>query len=130
MEGKTANILVIDDNVALLEMMLIVLEQDGYVVEGAADGAEALMKCQQKDFDLIICDIFMPNQGGIETIDALRKRGDSMPILAISGGGRPSTADYLKQAEDAGANRTLEKPFDLNTISQSVRELLTVDREA
>lgn len=120
-----SRVLVIDDNQDMRELMQVILDGAGYTVEVACDG-EAGLSCQRaQPADLVITDIFMPNQDGIETIAQLRKEFPSLKVLAISGGSRRGKADgYLLTAREIGAHVVLPKPFDQQELLRAVRELL------
>jgi DNA-binding response OmpR family regulator len=80
----------------------------------------------KKKFDLIITDIIMPEQDGIETIERLRQISMSMPILAISGCGMVGGTDFLKAATAMGATDTLAKPFRAMELVAKVSALLDI----
>ncbi len=119
------NILVIDDDEILNDMVVQLLSQAGYQSVGAQDGECALKLMDGQQFDLIITDIVMPVKEGIETIFAIRKRNKTIPIIAISGGGKLGPEQYLPMAKQCGANYTFEKPFDNNQFLDAVRMCLT-----
>jgi len=79
---------------------------------------------QQQPADLVITDLIMPEQEGLETISRLKKMHPGVKIIAISGGGRIGPDAYLPAALELGADRIFSKPFDVQEIVDSVRELL------
>ena len=81
-------------------------------------------------FETINTDILMPEKEGLETISELRKGYPWIRIIAISGGGRQVGKDMLLSARYLGAHRTLEKPFDLQTLVNALRALLTTQPNA
>jgi DNA-binding response OmpR family regulator len=117
-------ILVIDDEPALRLMLREALETVGYEVEEAQNGAEGLSLHRRWPFHLIITDIFMPGTDGLEVIKELREQGDSIPVLAISGGGLFRAEDALTAARKVGASEVLQKPFALQQILWSVESAL------
>jgi len=120
-----ATILLVDDDDAVREMLARMLVGMGHEVQQAADGVECLRRVEARSFDLLITDIVMPEQGGLRTIDGVRKRCPGTKILAISGGGSlMNSADYLALAESLGAHGTLEKPFDLEELESAVASLV------
>lgn len=120
-----ATILLVDDDDAVREMLARVLVGMGHEVLQAADGVECLEYVDQRSFDMLITDIVMPEQGGLRTIDGVRKRCPETKILAISGGGSlMNSADYLALAQSLGAHGTLEKPFDLEELESAVAALV------
>ncbi len=79
-------ILLIDDDDDFRSMLRMALEQDGYVVEEARNGLEGSQRQRTEPVDLVITDILMPEQEGLETIQALRQEFPEIKIIAISGG--------------------------------------------
>jgi CheY-like chemotaxis protein len=120
-----ASVLVADDEFEMRQMLREALERRGYTVDEAADGRETLLRFAQQQPDLVITDLIMPEREGIETIRTLRKECPTIPIIAISCGGRVAPDDYLSLAGQMGADRTFAKPFRLDEILNAVRELTT-----
>lgn len=90
----------------------------------ARNGAQAVHECFSQPPDLVILDLIMPEQEGLETIIELREMNSRLPILAISGGGRNTPEDYLDMAQKLGANQVLAKPFKGEELLQVVSEVL------
>lgn len=124
-----ASILVVDDEAALRDPLAAFLSKQGHNVVTAADGYEALARIQQEKIDLILTDLLMPNMTGVELIAAVRERGLSLPIIAMTGGGgRPGQPQPL-QAMEAGAATVLAKPFGLAQLVVAVEDLLGGTRD-
>ena len=117
-------ILVVDDEDQTRELLRELLTEDGYEVIEAADGTIAMTLVRLEPPDLIITDLIMPNQEGLETISEIRKDHPTLGIIAISGGGRIGPESYLAIAERLGASRTFCKPLDVHRMMAAVRELL------
>jgi len=117
-------ILVIDDDEVLRRALRAILEAAGYEVGEAADGTAGLRLHGEQGADLVIVDIFMPVQDGLEVIRALRTAIPRPKIVAISGGGRTPQGDMLKVAATFGASRTMRKPFEPRELLAVVREVL------
>jgi len=117
-------ILVVDDEAPVRATLRRVLTKAGYDVKEARDGAQGLAEVVRARPDLVICDILMPTKEGLETIRELRHAQPDLPILAISGGGRLGTTDFLRYAEQFGAAATLHKPFSPDEIITTVGHLL------
>ena len=120
-----AVILVIDDNEVIRELVRKYLGKAGYEVVCAANGKEGLKRCIEQTVDLVITDIIMPIQEGMETIWEIKKRFTGMKIIAMSAGGTIGPEEYLKTAGKIGAHRTLKKPIKNEELLGAVKELLT-----
>lgn len=118
------HILLIDDEAPLREMLRTVLEQFGHEVTEARDGREALGLYQPERHDLVLTDLIMPGKEGIETMLELRKRNPAVRIIAMSGGGRVTSVDYLQIARQIGARRVLSKPFSHAELLNAVDDVL------
>jgi DNA-binding response OmpR family regulator len=116
-------ILVVDDNEDMRSMLKLCLEADGFDVEVARNGQLALERLQQAPADVVVTDLFMPDQDGIETILELRKRFPEVRIVAMSGWTSSEGSDYLRVAREIGALETLKKPFDPQQLSRLLRAL-------
>lgn len=119
------NVLLIDDDAFARSTVRIMLENLACNVTEAEDGAVASTVMESKDFDLVVTDIFMPNQDGIETIRKIRRARNNVCILAISSEGLDGRVNYLKMAERIGADYTLAKPLhseQLAGILQNIQE--------
>ena len=119
-----ANILVIDDEAGVREMMRDTLEELGHTVVEASNGVLGMQKYGEAPFDLVITDIIMPDQEGIETIQQIRKIRSDQKIIAMSGGGRTKTVEFLQIAQSLGAQRVLKKPFGPSVIRDAVKACL------
>ena len=119
--GRTATILVVDDEAAVRRCLRAVLEEAGYLVAEAANGREAIEELQRAKPDLVITDLVMPEQEGIETIQALRQAHPSIGIIAISGAGE---GRYLPMARLLGADATLPKPASPEQVLAEVERIL------
>ena len=117
-------ILVIDDEAAVRDMMRQTLERAGYEVVDARDGRQGLVQLRQQPVNLVITDILMPEQEGIETIRILRKEFPQIKILAISGGGKLGKLEVLPVAQAFGAHCTLAKPFERKDLLDAVSTLV------
>jgi signal transduction histidine kinase/DNA-binding response OmpR family regulator len=114
-------ILLADDEAGVRGFLRAALEEGGYEVIEAADGKQALREARAGGVDLVITDIVMPEQDGIETIQTLRKELPGIGIIAISG---RFEAPYLKMAEMLGADAVLAKPVGTELLLARVAEVL------
>jgi two-component system chemotaxis response regulator CheY len=115
-------ILVIDDDDDFRSMLRTALEQDGYVVEEARNGHEGSQRYRTAPADLVLLDLLMPDQEGLETIRTLRQAFPAVKIIAISGG--TGRLNFLPLAQMFGALRILQKPFTLHQLQEVMREVL------
>jgi two-component system, OmpR family, response regulator MprA len=115
-------ILVVDDERAVRESLRRALELQGYEVELASDGAEALERLNGNGQpDAVVLDILMPGIDGLEVCQQLRRRGNSVPVLMLTA--RDAVGDRVAGL-DAGADDYLVKPFALEELLARVRALL------
>ncbi len=111
-------ILIIDDERAIRRALREILEFESFEVEEAEDGKQGVDKATAGEYDIIFCDIKMPNMDGMEVLDALSEASVDTPVIMISGHGNIDTA---VQAIKKGAFDFIEKPLDLNRILVTVR---------
>ena len=116
----TTRILVVDDDPEIVSFLKRGLTYDGYAVDTAYDGAEALAKARDSEPDLVVLDIMMPGIDGIEVSKRLRQ-GSNVPILLLTAKG--TVADKVAGL-DSGADDYLVKPFDFDELLARVRALL------
>ena len=114
-------ILVVDDEPAVRTALERALRLDGYDVELAADGNEALAALATAGRDAVVLDVLMPGLGGLDVCRELRQRGDHTPVLMLTA--RAGVADRVAGL-DAGADDYLVKPFHLEELLARIRALL------
>jgi DNA-binding response OmpR family regulator len=118
-------ILVADDEAGVRAFLRDALEQGGHEVTEAADGKQALQQARAEPVDLVITDLVMPKQEGIETIRALRKEMPGIGIIAITG---KFEGPYLKMVQMLGADAVLTKPVSAEILLAKVAEVLKLRR--
>jgi PAS domain S-box-containing protein len=114
-------ILVLDDDDAVRGLLQQALSEAGFEVMSAREGREGMRLVAQHPFDVVLTDLIMPDQEGIETIRKLRRDYPSIRIVAMSGA---MDSVYLKAAELLGAHVSLRKPIDCQDLVRTIRELL------
>jgi two-component system response regulator MprA len=115
-------ILVVDDERAVRESLRRALELEGYEIELAEDGAQALERlAAEAEPDAMVLDILMPGVDGLEVSRTLRRKGSKLPILMLTA--RTQVEDRV-EGLDAGADDYLTKPFALEELVARVRALL------
>ena len=119
--APTARILVADDETGVRSFLRTLLERAGFEVLEAADGKQALYQVRSNHVELVIMDLVMPEQEGIETIRALRLEFPNIGIIAISGafGGQ-----FLSTAKALGADGVLEKPVSPQLMLATVEAVM------
>ncbi len=121
------SVLVVDDQDQVRQLIRETLEQAGYEVEEASDGKESLDRYRVRSTDVVIMDILMPDQDGLETIMTLRQEFPDIRIIAMTGGSDTvGIPNFLDVAKMLGARRALQKPFELKVLLDAVAAELTV----
>ena len=114
-------LLVVDDDPALARTLRRALGVEGYDVECAGDGAEALQRLSGGRFDAVVLDVSMPRLDGLAVCRRMRERRDRTPVLMLTA--RDAVDDRVSGL-DAGADDYLVKPFALDELNARVRALL------
>jgi two-component system response regulator MprA len=117
-------ILVVDDERAVRESLKRALELEGYEIELAADGQEALQRLEgsgEGQPDAVILDVLMPNVDGLEVCRRLRKSGNRVPVLMLTA---RDEVENRVSGLDAGADDYVTKPFALEELVARIRALL------
>jgi len=116
-----ANILVIDDEKSIRNTLKDILEYEQHAVSLAEEGQQGLDLLAESKFDLVLCDIKMPNMDGIEVLSRINEMSPEVPVIMISGHGNIDTAvDAIKK----GAYDFIEKPLDLNRLLVTLKNAL------
>jgi DNA-binding NtrC family response regulator len=114
-------ILIIDDERSIRRTLKEILEFENYEVEAVEDGIAGVKEATANNYDVIFCDIKMPQMDGIEVLTKLKNDGLETPIVMISGHGNIETAvDSIKN----GAYDFIEKPLDLNRILVTIKNAM------
>ena len=117
-----AKILVIDDDASVRSVVSRILQEAGYETETATNGLEGIEAMSRTRFALVICDMLMPVQEGIETIQEIRRAGANIPIIAISGAFGDEGYTPLDDARAIGADLAIAKPFTIEKLLAAVDE--------
>jgi len=115
------SILLVEDEEHLHEALKLNLEMDGYIVDSAFDGAEALKQIQSAHYDLIILDIMLPTLDGFSITERMRLNNNQTPILILSA---KNTSANRVQGLKLGADDYLTKPFNLEELLLRVSKLI------
>jgi DNA-binding NtrC family response regulator len=122
MHGK--KIIVIDDEPDIRSLVSDILSPSHYDIMELETVDEVIEHCKYNSVDLIITDLFMPDKTGLDLIEIIKNKHNNIKVLAISGGNRLRSCDFLPVAEIIGAHETLKKPFTLTELREKVAELL------
>ncbi|WP_445349013.1 response regulator [Desulforudis sp. DRI-14] len=114
-------LLVVDDQPAIRQLLFEALTNDGFSVELASNGREALAKVKQETPELILLDLKMPGMSGLETLREIHKISPNVPVILITAYGELSDPG---EAERMGVRCLILKPFDLNDVRKIVRKVL------
>ncbi|MDX9928555.1 MAG: response regulator [Bacteroidales bacterium] len=119
-----AAVMLIDDHDDIREMIKTSLVRHRYTVIEASNGKEALARFKPMMIDLVVTDILMPEEDGLEVIMKLRQIKPGIKIIAISGGGKAGPVNYLNLAKVLGADLAMAKPFSINELINNIREMI------
>ncbi len=116
-----AHLLVVDDDARLRALLQRFLTEQGFRVSTAGDANEARAALKSLAFDLIVLDVMMPGETGLELVDSLRRGRDEVPVLMLTARGDP---DDRVAGFEAGADDYLAKPFDPRELAHRIRTIL------
>jgi two-component system, OmpR family, response regulator QseB len=114
-------VLVVEDDRMIAKGLHTALKQDGYTVDGVADGRSASEALASSRFDVVLLDLGLPERDGLEVLRELRRRGDATPVIILTA--RDDVQDRI-DGLDAGADDYVVKPFDLDEVAARMRSVL------
>ena len=116
---KKPVILVVDDEPDMCEMLSELLSDEGYKLETATNGKDAVKKVLGGSVDIVLLDIMMPGQDGIDTLRQIKDIRPKLPVVMITGFGTLSTA---RNAMKLGAYDYITKPFNIDCIKEVIKQ--------
>ena len=119
-------VLLVDDEADIVEVIQDRLEAYGFTVVTAGTGLEALKKLSVEKFDGVFVDVKMPEMGGIEALEEIRKRDKQTPIIIITSS---STREAAIDAIAKGANEYILKPFEWQDLKAKIQKIFNVSLE-
>lgn len=125
MTDSIGRILVVDDNPMNLDLLSRRLERKGFQVEAASGGQEAIDRCENEDFDLMLLDIMMPDVTGMQVLETVRKQYSTAELPIIMTTARTQSEDIVA-ALNAGANDYVTKPIDFNVLMARIHTHLNL----
>lgn len=117
--------LIVDDQAGVRRLLYEAFSDEGYSVETASSGMEAIVKVNDKSPLLILLDIKMPGMSGLETLDELLKIIPKTPVVMMTAYGE---LDIVAEAKRRGVKYYINKPFDLDEIRYLIKGLLMEER--
>ncbi len=119
-----ASILVVDDSVSIRQSVRFILEQSGYTVHEAADGAEGLKSLAEHKADLVITDVNMPNMDGLTMVKKIRETEGVkfVPILVLT---TESQGSVIEEGKKAGATGWIVKPFNDEKLIETIKKVIS-----
>lgn len=122
------NVLVIDDEEAHASLVSRVITKNGHNVDVAHRAEDGLEKFRDREYDLVITDVFMDGMGGIVGIQKIREIQADVPIIAMSAGFSDMSAEAaLETAREVGADAILPKPFPLAVLRVTMERLIGLE---
>jgi len=122
MSDGMKRILIVDDDVAIIEVVECALQERGYEVLIARDGNEALKRAERDAPDLIILDLVMPKRSGLTVLERLKRdRPGAPPIIMLTGRDEERHREFAKSL---GVSAYLNKPFDIDVLMDTVESLI------
>jgi two-component system response regulator PilR (NtrC family) len=120
MDPRSGKILLVDDNLKHLQNIALFLRGEGYHVDEAQDGEEAIRCLRDRTYDLVLTDLVMPGANGLRLLENKRQVAPNTPALIMS-----SFPDIsLPELMEAGATDFIAKPLDLNDLLKKVQRAL------
>jgi DNA-binding NtrC family response regulator len=123
--GIAARILVIDDEAGIRESLEVLLSLEGYAVRVAADGEEGLRTLDLESLDLVLLDLALPGQSGLELLPQIKERQPDLPVIMITAYG---TVDNIVESVRAGAENFIQKPWDNEKLLADIRSAVARHR--
>lgn len=118
LEGApTLRVLVVDDDAEITRMLERMLSASGHAVTTRSRGSEALLAALHEDYDLLICDLMLPDLEGIEVVRAIKSQTPNLPVIVISA---LEQSEWEQACMDAGAACYLQKPVRLEALRREV----------
>ena len=122
-----ARILVVDDDESIRKALATILQDEGYIVDTAEDGKEAIEKAQSKFYNLALIDIRLPDMEGTSLLAAMKETTPKMVKIIITG--YPTLHNAI-EATNKGADAYILKPFNVDSVLNTIKQHLKKQQEA
>ncbi|MDR3792349.1 MAG: sigma-54 dependent transcriptional regulator [Terracidiphilus sp.] len=120
-DSNPSTILVIDDEAGIRESLEVLLTLEGYTTEMAVDGEEGLHKLEASTYDLVLLDLALPGQSGLELLPQIKAMHPELPVIMLTAYG---TVDNVVEAIRAGAENFVQKPWDNEKLLADIRSAI------
>jgi DNA-binding NtrC family response regulator len=124
--GKTARILIVDDDEDIRKVLTTILEDEGYIIESVGTAKKAIAKTGKKFYNLALIDIRLPDMEGIELLTRMKDTTPKMQKIIITG---YPTLQNAVEAVNRGADAYIIKPFDMKKTLRTIKGELTKQEE-
>ena len=114
-------VLLVEDDAQLGDGLRTALKQEGYAVDWAQDGEEGDLALRTEPYDIVVLDLGLPGQSGLEVLEQLRSRGSDVPVLILTA--RDTSKDRVAGL-DKGADDYMVKPFNIDELCARIRSIL------
>lgn len=121
------NILVVDDEINLCRILSAKLAKDGYDVVTVHDGEQAVKKCTESHFDVVLLDLILPKMDGLAALSHIRATNNNVPVIIMTA---CENSEAIEQATTKGISAYLNKPFDLDNLVALVRNTSKTENRA
>jgi DNA-binding NtrC family response regulator len=118
-------VLVVDDDDAFRQTVCDLLANGDFEILSAESGAKSFAVLRNQPVDIVLTDIVMPDEDGLEIVRKINKMNPAPKIVAMSGGGRIAATDYLKMAKLMGASATIPKPFKQQQLVDLLQQVFS-----
>ena len=118
-------IFIVDDDVDFAEALAEIIKAEGYDVECAHTGAEAVARFRENDFDIAFMDVKLPDMNGVESLFEIRRLKPDAKVMMMTGF---SVEELLQQAVEGGAFGVLHKPFEPTELLAAIKAMMTEAR--
>lgn len=118
METMSAHLLIVEDDAEMRDLLRKVLEKEGYRISVAGDGREAIASLSRKPYDLVVTDMLMPDDGGLELLRAIRQIHPPLPVIIITAFG--DWGSYSRALE-LGAAAFISKPLKMAELIAAIQ---------
>jgi CheY-like chemotaxis protein len=121
-DNQEHGVLVVEDDPAIRRLVTMVLKRQGYRLEAAADGVEAVLKLGISDYDVIVLDLMMPNLDGFTFLETLAEhQPERLRKVIVTSAASPAV---IRERMMGGAYRLLPKPFDIHELVNAVQSCI------